>query len=287
MTTTTWSGSRRRISRSTSMPCMPGSIRSRRTRSTSSRSRMARPSSPVPADQRRVPILADEHRQDVLEDLLVVDDQDVHTGATGEGEYRGSSTRKQAPSPGWLTTRRSAPVPAHDLIADRQAQAGAAAVELGRVEGLEDRLELVGRNAGAGVAHPHRDPFPFSVDPHRQPAAGRRFRQGAHGIHGVHDQVGEHLLQLAVAAHHLDLFLAEAPSRARYGACRAGRRGGRAHSVSSGARVTGLRLVLPLAGELQEVVDDARRPEGLALHLLQDFVVRIGSGAVSSSSIWA
>ena len=136
-------------------------MRSRRTRSTSSRSRTASPSSAVEATayslerirrgedtisvtgnvlrdyltdlfpilevgtsakmlsivpllaggggERRVPLLADEHGQDVLENLFVVDDQDVHAVVTGASPKRGSSTRKQAPSPGRLSTLRSPP----------------------------------------------------------------------------------------------------------------------------------------------------------------------------------
>src|SRR6185436_662523 len=62
-----------------------------------------------------VPLLADEHGEDVLQNLLVVDDQDVHaevsevSARAPPAPWRGSSTMKQAPSPGSLSTRSVPP----------------------------------------------------------------------------------------------------------------------------------------------------------------------------------
>ena len=119
-----------------------------------------------------------------------------------------------------------AAVPPHDVVADREAQAGAAAVELGRVEGLEDHLQLLGRDARAAVPHPQRRPAGR--------AAARLDRRAepppvalAMASIAFSDQVGEHLLQLAVAAHHLRPALGgRRPSRPRCAACPGGRRAG-------------------------------------------------------------
>src|SRR5438094_9615499 len=52
---------------------------------------------------------------------------------------------------------RSAMLLGDDVIADRQAEAGAFAGRLGREEGLEQSLAELGGNAGAVVAHPDLD----------------------------------------------------------------------------------------------------------------------------------
>ena len=90
----------------------------------SSRSRISIASSPVPAETVRVPLLADEHGQDVLEDLLVVDDQDVHAEVAAREAVVPRQLHDEAGALAGLALgpQRTA-VAAHDLRADRQARA--------------------------------------------------------------------------------------------------------------------------------------------------------------------
>ena len=137
-------------------------------------------------DERRVPLLADEHGQDVLQNLFVVDDEDIHAvqrgraPPAGSARYRGSSTTKQAPSPGPARHPQIAAVPAHDIVADREPETGPAPVELRRVERLEDHLQLLGRDARSAVLHLHGDPRAGRLQADGEPAAGL-----AHGVDRV------------------------------------------------------------------------------------------------------
>ena len=70
-----------------------------------------------------------------------------------------------------------------DLTADGKAQAGAAVFAgragFGLLEGLEDDLLFVGRDADAGVAHVEGDDHPGAVEPLMRVAPA--VRGGAHG----------------------------------------------------------------------------------------------------------
>src|ERR1700716_516899 len=88
-----------------------------------------------------------------------------------------------------------------DAIADVQTEAGAVANVLGREERFEDAPLQLGRNSGPGVADLDKDPIVFSGGPNSQ----RPFP--IHGVDGVVDQVGPHLVQLA----RLGADLGEAP----------------------------------------------------------------------------
>ncbi|MNH30943.1 hypothetical protein D3C79_912680 [compost metagenome] len=78
-----------------------------------------------------------------------------------------------------------------DTVRQRQAQAGALADRLGGVEGVEDLLQALRRNAATVVGH---------FDPHVVVGAtgahgdGATFR--AHGLGGIDHQVHDHLVDL-------------------------------------------------------------------------------------------
>src|SRR5208282_4397973 len=78
-----------------------------------------------------------------------------------------------------------------DAPCDVEAQAGAFADILGRVKGLERAGRHVRRHARAGVADLDDDVVPLG--PGRQPERAR----AGHGVDGVVDKVGPHLVQLA------------------------------------------------------------------------------------------
>ena len=79
-------------------------------------------------------------------------------------------------------------VGAHNPLDDHQAQA--AAFFLGRIKRLEDAVELLLRNAAAGVGHAHPDAVAVLAGLQSQRAARR------HGLRRVFHQVHQHLLQL-------------------------------------------------------------------------------------------
>ena len=63
---------------------------------------------------------------------------------------------KRVPCPTVLSHVIDAAVLLHDAVGDRQAEAGALADRLGREERIVDARQVLGRNAGAGVARPRR-----------------------------------------------------------------------------------------------------------------------------------
>ena len=83
-------------------------------------------------------------------------------------------------------------VPPDDVVADRQTETGTTLGQLGGVEGLKDLVQL-------------REAIPDRC-PRRMPRPSRRRLRdeplsrpsSIHGIDGIDDQIGEHLLQLAV-----------------------------------------------------------------------------------------
>jgi hypothetical protein len=87
-----------------------------------------------------------------------------------------------------------------DGVADRQAEAGAGAL-LGGEEGVEDARQVFGGDALAGVADGDLGAHAAAF---LQPVAARQGEPAAvgHGLEGIHDEVDEHLLQLAQV--HLD-----------------------------------------------------------------------------------
>ena len=90
-----------------------------------------------------VPLAPDERGEDVLQHLLVVDDQDVHGASAGAPA---SCVPGQLDDEAGAVARRAArlevaAVAPDDIVADGEPEAGAAAGELGREEGLEDLLQ--------------------------------------------------------------------------------------------------------------------------------------------------
>ena len=132
ITTTTWSGSRSRISRSTSMPEHAGQHEVEQHEvDLLALEHVERLLAGAAPRRVRVPLLAEQRGEDVLEDLLVVDDRGCSCALGSPAAGAGSSTGSRRPAPGLARRPRSvAAVAAHDLVADRQAQAGAAAASL-------------------------------------------------------------------------------------------------------------------------------------------------------------
>ena len=69
------------------------------------------------------------------------------------GPLARQADEERRPLPGLALDEMRAAQRRRQLPADRQAQAGALAAPLGRVERLEDAAQVVGRDAVAGVAH--------------------------------------------------------------------------------------------------------------------------------------
>src|ERR1051325_3187649 len=147
------------------MPEMPGSIKSRSTRSTSSRSRTVSASSPVRAaigrcDSRRISVVRTScsTSSSSTTRTFTLGLPDSTEGLPESPEASGGVAVQQrqlddeaAAVAGLALDAQVAAVAAHDLVADPEAGAGAAAGELGRVEGPEDALLLGARDAGAAV----------------------------------------------------------------------------------------------------------------------------------------
>ena len=96
------------------------------------------------------------------------------------------------PAPTSLRTVIVAAETMRQLERDREAQPGAAVLPVraavGLAERLEDDVELVGLDAGAGVRHVEREPAVLGADAQRDDA-------GVGELEGVRQQVGEHLLE--------------------------------------------------------------------------------------------
>src|SRR5206468_8046296 len=156
------------------------------------------------APTREIALQRDPHRG------LVVDDQDVQAigdwdrgrhGGVVAGGARGDD-RQLDHEAGTLgrVFRPDAPlVLAYDAERDREPEARARAGGFGGEEGIEDALEEVGRDPGAGV---------FDVDTEHVARAPRAHREpllvalrALHRLLGVGDQVQEYLLQLVRVRH--------------------------------------------------------------------------------------
>ena len=125
------------------------------------------PSSPVPTTSACTPQASNMSAEDQARGLLVVDDERAQAAHPVQVELEVLGARrlpmrtvklKVLPAPGALSTPISPPISCDQLLADRQAQAGAAVLARRRVVGLRERLEqlaglLVGQ-ADAGVAAP-------------------------------------------------------------------------------------------------------------------------------------
>ena len=204
---------------------------------------------------------------------------------------RAAARRRSGAAAGLARDAQVAAVAAHDLVADRRGRGRCRRGRAWSRRRAGRSLQLLGRDAGAAVLHDRArgaSPLVRRRASILEPVRPAR-RVSRHGVDGVEDQVGEHLLQLAVAA--------AAPRPARPAACQVELDAAACRSAvgeqverlarSSGARVDRPLLVRPVARELEQVVDDAGGAEGLPLHLLQDLVVRVAPPAVSASSIWA
>ena len=101
----------------------------------------------------------------------------------------------------------------HDVLDDRQSEAGTMAAALGREEGLEHVLELLGREPFAAVQDVHSEARGLCLaaeisgaplgrqpdliprgDPHRAPGRG--------GVECVQEQIEEELLQMVGIRQH-------------------------------------------------------------------------------------
>src|SRR6266568_4532484 len=97
---------------------------------------------------------------------------------------RGGEEEREGGALAWLALHLDATLErARDLAADGEAQPGALAARLGGVEGLEDALALLGRDAGAGVRHLQRQQAVVAAGAHGQLAAL------PHGVDRVGDEV--------------------------------------------------------------------------------------------------
>ena len=199
---------------------------------------------------------------------------------------RGSSTTNRLPSPGWLTTRMSPPWRRTMLVADRQPETGAAGLQLGGEEGLEDLLQLRRVDAGAVVLDSRATPSVGSaLERHRHLAAVL----AGHRLEGVDHQVGEHLLQLAVVARRRPARRGRraAASRARPRAPAMRSLSRSRHSSSSGASRHG---AISSRGRLRAnssrllTICAARK---VCFSTFLSISWRGSSSAVSASSIWA
>ena len=162
-----------RIWRQTSVPGMPGSIRSSSTMSAPARSNSASASGPVGGDRHLEALLAQHVGEGVAVALLVLDDQYaghavsfLRSWVRAVGSGRPGRCRRAAGLAGQGQGERRplaldrpdphlAAVGGGDVLDDREAEAGAAGGAVPRrvdaVEPLEDAVELVRRDADALV----------------------------------------------------------------------------------------------------------------------------------------
>src|SRR5689334_19253843 len=84
-----------------------------------------------------------------------------------------------------------------DLVADREAESEALARRLGAEERLEHARQVLGRDAGSGIAY--GDDRARALAPHRHFYASL----AAHRLRRIEQQIEEHLLELAGSSRHL------------------------------------------------------------------------------------
>jgi hypothetical protein len=155
-----------------------------------------------------------------------------------------------------------------DAVGHREPQAGTAADALGRVERVVDALDVLAPDAVAGVLHLDDHGVLVGARHQREPAAAR------HRVARVQDQVEEDLLDpVLVAADlrqlrrqllaHLDPGLLELVLHQRE------------HVEHGLVQVERLHLGAARAREVEQVVDDLGRAEGLLLDLLEQHAARV------------
>src|SRR5262245_303290 len=92
----------------------------------------------------------------------------------------------------------------HDLVADRQSEAGSLSHRFGREEGIEDAANHLGRYAGAGVPDDHARRVSVV------PGLDSELARPGHGLGGVGQEVEEDLIDLRTNGFHRG-HLAELP----------------------------------------------------------------------------
>ena len=177
-----------RISRHTSVPDSPGSIRSSSTRSAPSRSNAASASPPSAATVDLVALPLQQVGERLAERGLVLDEQDAgHTRSFSRRPGRpisgagvsGSRMVKVEPRPRRDQTRTSPPWFCDDVLDDAEAEAGAAGVAGARlvdaVEPLEHAVEVLLGDPDALVGH--RDLDDAVAGPRRRRRRASRSRR--------------------------------------------------------------------------------------------------------------
>src|SRR5262245_46976067 len=104
--------------------------------------------------------------------------------------------RERRPLTGFALGVNFAAVFLHDLVADRQSEAGSLSHRFGREEGIEDAADHLGRYAGAGVPDDHARRI--SVGPGLD---GELARPG-HGLSGIGQEVEKDLIDLGPHGFH-------------------------------------------------------------------------------------
>src|SRR5438093_828359 len=190
MRTTTTSGRSVRISRSRAIPSMPAMRTSAKTtsvgrwpRAASAAGASAAVSTACPTLRRKVARCSRMFRSSSTTRMVA-----ISVGASAARKLE----REAAPAPHVALEVDAATVRLHDVAHDGEPEAGRA--RLGAVgpldEALEDPLALLGRDAGAGVAHRYQDGAVLRRGLHPHPATARRVAER------VRDQVGERPAEL-------------------------------------------------------------------------------------------
>ena len=168
-----------------------------------------------------------------------------------------------------------AAVAAHDLVADRQPEAGAAPRRLGGEEGLEDLLQLLGCDPRAVVwststmrARPDRATV--------QAAGSARARAGDIASSALTSRlVNTCCSSPSIRSTASPRSSGQSQSTSIRRRCQASREQVDAVVGAAAPAAPACARLLAVAGELEQVVDDAGGAEGLPLHLLEDRVARI------------
>src|SRR5262249_36311935 len=186
-----------RSCRSAVMPSMPGSWMSMRTRAGWRERGSSTPSSPVSGSMVCYPLNWSTSRTNrrffSLSSMIRISSPAMRAHRDGEGKGR--------PLPQLALQRQGAAVELHQASGEGEAEAGA--LTLARVVGthLTELLEhcglILGGDADARICHGDLDHSPVED---RGQGDGASFRRE---LHGIGQEVEEHLLHLALVGHHL------------------------------------------------------------------------------------
>src|SRR5215510_9680512 len=269
MITTGNVGSMRLISFWTSMPDLPGSMRSRRTASYRFSSIFLRPSSPVaavsvvnPSDVSNISMLSQISSSSSMIKTIPFR-LDIH-GFPNQRQFQ-----PEGRSDPLLAFHRNSPtVLLDDSVADRQAEPRSLPGSLRRKKWIIDLLDIFWADSCAGILHEN---FDLRIHGVRQDA---QLATLGHCISGDHDQIQEYLLQSAGVAESYGTLCAKLLFDTDTAALKLMlQQRNRVRNELVNVDLGEFRSIR--SGEIQQAIDDLRRAKCLLCNLLKELVSAI------------